>query len=201
MGQLFSIPLKDKEPFLIHSFPRSIVEVNMWGPKLLAIARGVPQDDTSNSTMMGVYDDFTNEVLVLPYSEDQHLVLSMTSLQFGERGRGSCGEPYFLGTTDAWVDMMGQVCDRMEIPSSEGICIDAHKHTARLQACAKRVWERWQNRENEGWCDYCGVGSAECKLQECSACKEVKVRYCCAEHQKAAWKLHKFICEKNKKVG
>jgi len=81
-GQLFSIQLKDEEPLLIHSFPREIVEVNMWGPKLLAVARCVPKDGISNSTMIGVYDDFTNEVLILPYSEGQHLVLSMISLQF-----------------------------------------------------------------------------------------------------------------------
>jgi hypothetical protein len=31
-------------------------------------------------------------------------------------------------------------------------------HEARLTACAKKAWERWQNRETEGWCDYCGTG-------------------------------------------
>ncbi len=65
----------------------------------------------------------------------------------------------------------------------------------RLRACAKRAWERWQNRE-EGYA-FCGKPGPD--LQKCSACTAKRVFYCCKEHQKLDWKLHKHTCERNQK--
>jgi hypothetical protein len=68
-------------------------------------------------------------------------------------------------------------------------------HEARLTACAKKAWERWENREKEGWRDYCRKdGKGGGSLMRCGSCKTVKVRYCCKSHQKAGWKLHKHTC-------
>jgi hypothetical protein len=95
---------------------------------------------------------------------------------------------------------MTNICDEVEELGIGASHVRISEHTEVLNPCAERVWDRWQNREKVGWCDYCGVGSAERRLLDCSACKKVKVRYWCKEQQKAAWKLHKFTCEKNKKV-
>lgn len=67
----------------------------------------------------------------------------------------------------------------------------------RLRACAKKVWDRWQKRDTEGWCAFCGKPGLD--FPKCSACKAKKVFYCCKEHQEKNWKLHKWTCEKNKK--
>ena len=123
----------------------------------------------------------------------------MTRMQWGEAGRGPFGELYYLGSTAGYYDVMGNVCDDIEELGKGATHVAPSEHTKALEACVRRVWERWENRDKEGWCDYCGVGSFERRLLDCSACKETKVRYCCKEHQKAAWKLHKFTCEKNKK--
>lgn len=37
-------------------------------------------------------------------------------------------------------------------------------------------------------------------MRKCTDCMEVPVWYCGKEHQTADWKLHKFTCEKRKKV-
>ncbi|KAH8784392.1 hypothetical protein BGZ57DRAFT_974008 [Hyaloscypha finlandica] len=127
-------------------------------------------------------------------------VVDMTRMQWGEAGRGSLGELYYLGSVAGYYRAMENVCDDIEEVGYGATHVAPSIHTDAMKSCASRVWERWENRDTEGWCDYCGgPDSSERRLLNCSACKETKVRYCCKEHQKAGWKLHKFTCEKKKK--
>jgi hypothetical protein len=199
VGQKLSIQIKNEEPVLVDRYPRSILEFKMKGPKQITISTGLP---TAGTIVIGSEQESLHSVLAFPRpgSKFCDFVVDMTRMQFGEAGRGTFGEPYFLGSTDAFMDIMKNVCDEVEELGIGASHVGMSEHTEVLNACAERVWDRWQNREKEGWCDYCGVGSAERRLLDCSACKKVKVRYCCKEHQKAGWKLHKFTCEKNKKV-
>ena len=41
-------------------------------------------------------------------------------------------------------------------------------------------------------CAHCGVSSASAKLTCCSGCSIAY--YCCRDHQKKAWKVHKLRC-------
>ena len=43
------------------------------------------------------------------------------------------------------------------------------------------------------FCGLCGVSAAAAKLTRCKGCK--RVWYCSAEHQNAAWKAHKKVCD------
>lgn len=65
----------------------------------------------------------------------------------------------------------------MGCPARKGVVLvpPDDEESELLADCAERVWKRWQNRTNEGWCEYCGVGGNE--LKACGACKENKV-YC-----------------------
>lgn len=133
-----------------------------------------------------------------PSSGNVEFVVDMTRMQWGEAGRGQFGELYYLGSLDEYYDIMNNVCDgivELEIGATH---VAPSSHTEAMAACAKRVWERWENRDKEGWCDYCDVGASERRLSNCSGCRQTKVRYCCKEHQASAWKLHKFTCEKKK---
>ena len=104
-----------------------------------------------------------------------------------------------MGNTDTFFDVMRNVCVEKEELGIGASHVGISEHTEVLNTCAERVLERCENRENEDWRDYCELGSAERRPLDCSSEKEFKVRCCCKEDQKAAWNLHKFTCEKNKR--
>ena len=158
--------------------------------------------DTFPRTLVnGGEDGDAHGILGFPYlgSDIVNVVVDMSRMQYGEAGRGAFGEFYFMGTYDAYCDSMAKdICTRLEnrgsasqmYPSGDAV------EEARLKACAEKVWKRWQNRDKGRWCAHCGKGG---KLLKCSGCKEVKVQYCCKEHQVGGWKLHKHRCEKVKR--
>jgi hypothetical protein len=41
-------------------------------------------------------------------------------------------------------------------------------------------------------CGWCGMEAA--RMRRCSGC--LWAHYCCAEHQKVDWKVHKYECQK-----
>ena len=82
-----------------------------------------------------------------------NVVVDMSRMQYGEAGRGAFGEFCFMGTYDAYCDSMERdICTRLEnlgsasqiYPSGDAV------EEARLKACAKSVWKRWQIRDKEG---------------------------------------------------
>ncbi|KAL2068624.1 hypothetical protein VTL71DRAFT_14961 [Oculimacula yallundae] len=129
------------------------------------------------------------------------LIVDMTRLQYGEASFGTYGETYFLGPFAKYIESMKHICGdlrlRRVIPKTTGR-VNEPENQIRVKECARRAWERWENKEKEGWCDYCGRGG---ELKKCGACKGRKVWYCCGEHQKKGWKLHKMTCEKAPVLG
>lgn len=119
-------------------------------------------------------------------------------MQYGEAGRGLHGENYFIGTMNKYLETMKKVCGEMKsVGMYPELGTTGSENEARLRACARKVLERWQNRETESWCNFCGKPGPN--LRCCPGCKDEKVGYCCVEHQKSDWKLHKHTCEKHKK--
>ncbi|CZR58252.1 uncharacterized protein PAC_08143 [Phialocephala subalpina] len=197
-GQKLSIQIKNEAPVLVDPSARKILEFKMNGPKLLTISTGLKGKD--GAILTGLGQESSHSVLGFSCrgSGVVDFVVDMTRMQWGEAGRGSFGETCYLGTEAGFVDIMANVCDGVKEVGHDATHVGPSEHTMTMEACATRVWERWNNRDKEGWCDYCGVGASEWPLLDCSACKETKLRYCCKEHQRAAWKLHKFTCEKKK---
>jgi MYND finger len=201
-GQALSIQLKNELPVQVSPFTRRILEFKMKGPKLLTISTGMRTRENKKGTIItGLEQESLHSVLGFagPKSENVDFVVDMTRMQWGESGRGQYGELYYLGSLAGYYEVMGKVCDGIEELGKGATHVAPSEHTKAMESCARRVWKRWENRDKEGWCDYCGVGSLERRLLDCSACKKKKVRYCCKEHQKAAWKLHKLTCEKKTK--
>ena len=203
-GQKLSIQIKNEEPVLVSPFTRNILEFTMKGPKLLTISTGMKMSDSEDGVIgtiiTGVDQESLHSALGFagPGSANVDFVVDMTRMQWGEAGRGRFGELYYLGSVDGYYGIMKNVCEGIEEAGLGATHVAPSIHTKSMAACAKRVWERWENRDNEGWCDYCGVGASERPLSSCSGFKQTKVRYCCKEHQASGWKLHKFTCEKRK---
>lgn len=126
----------------------------------------------------------------------QVMMLDMTRMQYGEAGQGTYGENYFMGTLDMFSASMKEICEDYEF---EGLIklgpAEDERLNARLKACAATVWDRWQNRATQGWCEHCGKGGAE--LMQCGGCG--KVSYCSKDHQKLGWRLHKLTCDSKKR--
>ncbi|KAJ7909478.1 hypothetical protein B0H13DRAFT_2014108 [Mycena leptocephala] len=122
-------------------------------------------------------------------------VLDLSSLQFGDAGRGLGGRSTFaLESVDAF-------CDRLEVVArdanmtkvSQGI--RSGPNDAWLQGVAKRAKERWEACDVKAWCGHCGVpGEA---FKRCSLCHTEP--YCNEAHSAAAWPFHRRFCSSNKK--
>ncbi|KAH8747093.1 hypothetical protein F5882DRAFT_422573 [Hyaloscypha sp. PMI_1271] len=205
-GQNLSIQIENETPVLVSPFSRRILEFKMKGPKLLTVSTGMKVGGSTSgkggTIVTGLDQESLHSALgfAAPGMGNVDFVVDMTRMQWGEAGRGSLGELYYLGSVAGYYRAMENVCDDIEEVGYGATHVAPSIHTDAMKSCASRVWERWENRDTEGWCDYCGgPDSSERRLLNCSACKETKVRYCCKEHQKAGWKLHKFTCEKKKK--
>jgi hypothetical protein len=182
--------------------PRQIIEFKIKGPKLHTLFNITGVGGGLFTT--GGIDDANHSVLGFANPADRSdpervLVVDMSRLQYGEAGRGKHGENYFMGTMKEWFGSMKKICGEVSVegPVSERVRLrPGDGLEERLMHCAKRAWGRWLKRETEGWCAFCGKPGP--KLMRCGACKEKKVSYCCVEHQKSDWKLHKHTCERNR---
>lgn len=141
-----------------------------------------------------------------PGSLKNYIVVDMARMQYGEAGRGTLGESYYLGTWGNFAGSMQKICDGVTPFGNLGTLLNLENlyigadNMERLAAGARRVWERLQNRAVEGWCAYCGKPDSHGTMNCCGGCEKAKVKYCCRDHQVADRKLHKYTCENAKKV-
>ncbi|KAF9019293.1 hypothetical protein BDZ89DRAFT_1073159 [Hymenopellis radicata] len=122
-------------------------------------------------------------------------ILDMSSLQFGDAGRGLGGKSLFaLESLDEFYDRVETIArgaDTENARTSMAITPAAAHIEAWLAGVAKRVKERWDKRHQEHWCGHCGGPAA---TQRCSKCGGAY--YCDRRHQVAAWPFHKRFCKK-----
>ncbi|KAH6722623.1 hypothetical protein BKA61DRAFT_729934 [Leptodontidium sp. MPI-SDFR-AT-0119] len=195
--QRISIQIKNEEPVIVDPSTRQTIEFGIMGPKPWTV---VLKDSSPSTLLNGGKDGDAHAILGFPYpgSKFVNAVVDLSRMQYGEVGRGSFGEFYFVGSYEDYCDSTEKnICTQLQNrgtanymnPSSDLV------EEARLKGCTERVWERWQNRHKQGWCAHCGKGG---KLLKCSGCRQSQTWYCCKEHQVAGWKLHKHTCEKGK---
>ncbi|KAL1746712.1 hypothetical protein HDZ31DRAFT_61908 [Schizophyllum fasciatum] len=123
-------------------------------------------------------------------------VVHLTSLEFGDAGRGVKGKGTFvLEPIQAYDARLERVAEANELlmeeimpelpPPSEG----GEEEEAHLKALAARVKRRWDKRVAEPWCGHCGAPEPKVQAKCCSS-----ARYCNREHQVSAWPFHKMFC-------
>ncbi|KAH6614033.1 hypothetical protein C7974DRAFT_404345 [Boeremia exigua] len=133
-----------------------------------------------------------------PGSEWTMSLLDLSSMQFGDvgRGPGRKGRMPFVcehafGWEHRWRDFAHshQPGSRAFIETLLG---PAYPEDARhLQEAAQRAKDRWEKRATEKWCACCGAPKPKFK---CGGCGEVW--FCDRQHQKNVWPLHKGYCNK-----
>ncbi|KIY49052.1 hypothetical protein FISHEDRAFT_58537 [Fistulina hepatica ATCC 64428] len=155
----------------------------------------------------GGQDSMPHTVMVfLPDTQDSRLldevengshpngVLDLSSMQFGDAGRGLRGRSLFiLQPLNEFKVHLESLAQEVEPPYQladfvRGMPMDRMQW---LKAVAQRVKERWDKRKIEHWCGHCG--SPGPGLLTCSKCKSAW--FCGPDHQKAAWPFHKKYCQ------
>ncbi|KAF7335657.1 MYND-type domain-containing protein [Mycena venus] len=180
--------------YITSASSRVILEMRLLRPKRMTIAYVV----AGGVYITGHEDTMMHAVVGFgpPGEANVATVLDLASLQFGDAGRGLGGRSTFaLESLDAFYDRLeavAQGADTANARSSERI--RQGPHDAWLTWVAKRVKERWEERDTKPWCGHCGrPGEA---LKKCSLCLEDY--YCDAAHQTAAWPFHKRFCKGKK---
>jgi hypothetical protein len=135
-----------------------ILKYSIQGPKVLSIANGLLGG--APTSLSGSQDGETHYLLVFPHPElvNAQFVIDLTRMQYGVQGAGLYDEPYFLGTLTQWKFTMLRLCESVEDISTGATRIVVSEREEWLKACAKKVWQRWMERDSVGggWCDYCG---------------------------------------------
>jgi hypothetical protein len=121
------------------------------------------------------------------------VILDMSSIQFGDEGRGLKGKSLFvLESFEEYSARMLKVSDGMD-PETVKVSLQTGPPVDRgvaeyMKDVAKRVKERLDKRDKEHWCGHCGAPAK----QRCEKCK--KGYFCNREHFVAAWPMHKQVC-------
>lgn len=98
-------------------------------------------------------------------------ILDLASMQFGEFGRGYAGESFRLGSFDEMHDGFERFCGGVELKKGGSARIGSSGDEGRdtwMRDVARRVRERWEKRDQEKWCGYCGRPAPPSR---CGACR------------------------------
>ncbi|KAJ7474234.1 hypothetical protein FB451DRAFT_1248409 [Mycena latifolia] len=174
--------------FTTFASSRNIQEMTFFGPKLMTLSCVLP---TNKTFITGDESTIIHSVMEFPESSrGSSVILDMSSLQFGDAGRGVGGRSTFvLESRDNFVDRLKRIANSASFT----------KVSQRIRGCpddpwlkpiAAKVKARWENRHTEPWCGHCGAPGPD--LKKCSKCHVAA--YCDAPHQLAAWPFHKKFC-------
>ncbi|KAJ7058723.1 hypothetical protein C8F01DRAFT_1147017 [Mycena amicta] len=190
---------KGKE-FTTPAFAREILKLTLEAPERLTLSCFLPKGPFYTH---GESPTMKHGVLSFRSPDDEDndsdsVVLDLSSLQFGDAGRGT-GGTFVLEEHDVFMARLGAGRG-----IATGYTLDMRAHLVQIREeaedrwlieVAKRAKARWDKRGSEIWCGHCGAPNPA--LKRCAACHEIG--YCNAEHQKAAWVYHKKWCVGAKK--
>ncbi|KAJ7576930.1 hypothetical protein C8J56DRAFT_971975 [Mycena floridula] len=186
----------DGKEYTTQASNRRILEMDLVHPNLMTMSMVMP---VSEIHITGMEPEMVHAVVGFfrPQSENIDTILDLASMQFGDTGRGIKGKGVIvLESYDAFssriFDKVAQGGDYTR--ASHAILPNTSESIELwLKQVARRAKQRWDKRETDPWCGHCGAPARDAK--RCSLCKEA--RYCDAEHQTAAWPLHKHFCSGN----
>lgn len=181
-----------------------IMELTMFKPHLQTSIVMIPRENGYRSnpedTMSHAVARFTPSSGQIDESIGDASILDMSSLQFGDAGRGpgKKGQGLFaLDTAIEFDQRLDSVCQGT-VQGSFSVSHRMNPHRVPtmdkwLREVAAKVKGRWEARDEEKWCGHCGTPAKEDK--RCAGCKQQW--YCCKDHQAMAWGFHKHYCSKS----
>ncbi|OSS44999.1 hypothetical protein B5807_09151 [Epicoccum nigrum] len=187
---------KDKQPntFYITSIcNRSIVQDVLVKPKFSTVLV-VPQERRMKHSGTGPEMAHWYTGFSAPNSEEITSVLDLTSMQFGEVGRGPGREGRMLFALDTKTDYeerLNRIANGVDLARRQVNTSMVMAGGAPLEKVVCKVKERWEKRDTEKWCGHCGAPEPEFR---CAGCRNVW--FCNKEHQKMMWSFHKGYCNK-----
>ncbi|KAJ4316458.1 hypothetical protein N0V94_005449 [Neodidymelliopsis sp. IMI 364377] len=131
-----------------------------------------------------------------PGSESTMSLLDLSSMQFGNVGRGPGRKgkmPFAMDHAFEWEYRWRDYAlghQEREFFKKLFACYYP-EDTTYLQEVARRAKERWEKRDTEKWCACCEAPQPKFK---CGGCGEVW--FCDRKHQKNVWPFHKGYCNK-----
>ena len=199
-SQSLRIRLHNGTDFITTLSTRVILEFTLQSPKqtTLSVVLKTPRSSGSNEVnSLFHYTGESSEMLhsvwgfTRPGEEYVSVVLDLTSMQFGTKGRGKSGDFFVLDTMDGWERFVGAVVRGFEPMQMSQRIKPRNEREVWLKKVAKRVKERWENRAVNHWCGLCGKPDASKRCGRCAV-----EYYCSEEHNRAAWKhWHKKWCQ------
>jgi len=179
---------------------RVILEFELVDPNLLTLSIVAPG---GMSHIGGGQDSMPHSVLGFRSEQegDAHdqtpdfdAILDMSSLQFGDAGRGFRGKGLFVLEPEkdyaARLKTFAKGNDFVDAQLSLRIRNPLTDQKAWLQDVAVRAKARWERRHENPFCGYCGAPKAS---KRCALCKSTY--YCDEAHQSGAWSFHKHFCK------
>ena len=174
---------------------RVILEMKLVKPRYTIMSSVCPENKTyisgEGATMLHAVVGFAP-----PDIENMASVIDLSSMQFGDIGRGpgaKGGELFALDTMDEFYNRMEKVAHgNVDGESKTSQRIGPSIDDTWLKQIAVKVKLRLERRESEKWCGHCGAPLPDTK--SCSGCHNAW--YCNQAHQKLAWTFHKHYCSK-----
>ncbi|KAJ7082825.1 hypothetical protein C8R43DRAFT_322913 [Mycena crocata] len=188
-GVKLRVRTSDGTDFVTFADLRNIQEMRMTGPKLMTVIcmiGGQVHITGDEASMVHSVMEFTNP----DSADDSSVILDLSSLQFGDAGRGISGRSTsVLESRPRFMERLGRIADDTTFTKTSQR-IRPYADDPWLKLVAKKVKERWEKRHEEPWCGHCGAPGA--KMLKCSLCQQAA--YCDKVHQTAAWPFHKVFC-------
>ncbi|KAJ6501577.1 hypothetical protein C8R47DRAFT_1107920 [Mycena vitilis] len=200
-----SVRIPNGQSFVVPAASRVILELKLVQPKRMTVSiiQGVGgaihingDEGTMDHAVVGFPAPASTSYIL--DVRDISTVLDLSSLQFGDAGRGVRGRSTFvLESLDAFNKRVeniarGALNHKISLAFRKGPPPNIDEW---IRAAAGRAKERWEARDTKPWCGHCGAPSET--LRKCTSCQ--RESYCDEAHQFAAWPFHKHFCSGNKK--
>jgi hypothetical protein len=179
---------------------RHIREDIFLGPKCSTVSLVSNSQKTVQQYVSGATQSMPHAVFAFAPLDAQNPVsfLDLSSMQFGDigRGPGEKGKGLFaLDTWDEFVTRLPNLADGNDgnVTKTSARVGSTPLYDTWLKKVARRAKQRWDKQDEEKWCGHCGGPVPE--VSKCSKCK--KAWFCSREHMEMAWPFHKGYCRQS----
>jgi hypothetical protein len=178
--------------------PQKLLLCRVFKKFAITVAERIPLDFSTH--ISGKEDVLPHAVFgFAPFDEENvSVILDLSSMQFGEAGRGlKSGDTFVLESLDHYYDRLETIA-RGVGESTTSKSLGPTPVDEWLKEVAKRAKSRWSARATQPWCRHCGAPVQLLKPKRCSLCKEVY--YCSRAHGKLHGHSTRFFALLEKEI-